>query len=367
MKILINLIGGQPAPVYIATRFINPDLNLLVFSKDSKKQIEKLMKTLNGYSYDNYEVEPYDYNQCLRVLKNIIEKYPESELILNPTSGTKIMSFAGFKLFSDLNKDILYIDSQNHNSIFFKKGITTETKKINISFPIKDYFSIYGYFIESGNLRFPDNETYSNIREFMFKNYSHIKNVVPKINKQLKEKLYSLESKDDTNSLYFWYNLKKEKGLLNIKKGRNESTLNINSKNEFDYIMGHWMEDFVYHKLKDENLFDELLMNVKLYSIRDNLQPEYQNELDLCGIKDQTVYIFECKTGKLNKEIVEKLRLIKNLSGIYSKIHLITLFRPVESSSKERIKDFNIKHINLTELEDFIKEFKNQTDTNPNL
>ncbi|HMQ68895.1 MAG TPA: DUF1887 family CARF protein [Ignavibacteria bacterium] len=367
MKILLNLIGGQPAPIYIATRLIDPDLNIMIYSKDSEKQNQKLMETLPGYNYEAFLVNPYDYDDCVGVLKEVTKKYIGSELILNPTSGTKIMSFAGFKLFSDLKKDILYIDSQNHKSIFFKKGMTPIIDKINLSFPIKDYFSIYGYLIETGDPRFPDNETYYKIRKFMHENYFQFKYLISKINIQIYNKVSIIDCNDDTGNLYFTYNIEEEKGLFRIKRGRKETSLEINKKNEFDYLLGYWMEDFVFYKFSELKLFDELLMNVKIYTVRDNLQPEYQNEFDICGIKDQTVYIFECKTGNLDKGIVEKLRLIKNLTGTYSKINLITLFRPVESAAKERIKDFKIKHINLNELEEFINEFKNQKDTNPNL
>jgi len=367
MKILVNLIGGQPAPVYIASRIVNPDLNILVYSQDSEKQISRIINTIHGYNYESIMVLPYNYDDCILKLNYVIEKYSEADFVLNLTSGTKIMSFAGFKIFSDLRKDILYIDSQNHNSIYFKNGIIPETKKLILSFPVKDYFSIYGYLIESADNRFPDNDTYSLIRDFMINNYYRIKNVIPKINNQIKENLNLLESKDDSANLYFRYNIKKESGKIESTIGRNKTNIDIKSKNELDYILGHWMEDYVYYKLKSNNIFDELLKNVKLFSIRDNLSPEYQNEFDLCGIRDQTIFIFECKTGNLDKGIVEKLRLIKNLTGTYSKIHLITLFRPVESASKERIKDFNIKHINLNELDNFISEFKNKTDINPNL
>lgn len=367
MRILINLIGGQPAPVYIASRIINPDLNVLCYSMDSEKQISRIKNTMSGFNYEYVPVLPYSYEDCIAKINSVVEKYPDAEFVLNLTSGTKIMSFAGFKIFSDMKKDILYIDSQNHNSIYFKNGNVPETKKLNLTFPVKDYFSIYGYHIESGDNRFPDDETYKNIREFMISNYFQIKNVMTKINYQIKAKANLLESIDDSGNLYFRYNIKKEKGIIKCSNGRVKTECNISSKNELDYIMGYWMEDYVYYKLISENIFDELLKNVKIYSIRDNLQPEYQNEFDLCGIRDQTIYIFECKTGNLDKGIVEKLRLIKNLTGTYSKIHLITLFRPMVSASTERIRDFNIKHINLNEMDNYILEFKNRTDINPNL
>lgn len=366
MKILINLIGGQPAPVYIATRVVNPDKVLLVYSKDSEIQLSRIKNTLS-FNYDTLEVSPYDLEDCYKKLMNKLIEYSEDEMIMNLTSGTKIMSFAAFKIFDESNKEMIYIDSQNHSLITIEKNKDIINTPLNLVFSIKDYFSIYGYEINSEKDRFPDNEAYRKLIEICSKYYMQLKNIISDINKQITENKTLLEAKDNSGQCYLRYNYKKSKGILSITQGRNEITAELDSPEMISYITGFWFEDYIFKKILNSGIFDEIQKNVKIYLIRENLQPEYLNEFDIVGIKNQTLYIFECKTGNIDKSIIEKLRLIKSITGTYSKIYLISLFKPTNSSVIERINDFNIQLINYGETEKFFEDLKNKTDVNINL
>lgn len=367
MKILINLIGGQPAPVYIATRIVNPDKVLLVYSKDSEVQLNRIRNTLSAYSYDTLEVSPYDLENCYKKLLNKLSEYQSDELIMNLTSGTKIMSFAAFKIFDESDREIIYVDSQNHSLITITKDKTIVSSPLNLKFSIRDYFSIYGYYIESGAERFLDNQTYRKLREICSKYYLQLKNITTEVSKQKTENLKLIEATDNTGQFYLRFNYNKSKGILKITQGRNKEETELSSPEMLSYITGYWFEDYIYYKLMVSGIFDELQKNVKVYLIRDNLKPEYLNEFDLVAIRNQTLYIFECKTGNIDKGVIEKLRLIKSITGTYSKIYLISLFRPTNVSVKERINDFNIQLINFTEFDKFIEEFKSRIEINPNL
>lgn len=367
MKVLVNLIGGQPAPVYIATRTINPDKVVLVFSKDSEAQVRRIKNTLTSYNYDELEVSPYNFDDCYEKLSDKLKETSSNEVIMNLTSGTKIMSIAGFKVFDEANKEIIYIDSQNHFLIRITKEKEITQSQINVQFGIKDYFSLYGYLTETGNERFPDNETFAQLNRICSTYFALLKNIIAKINIGLKEKKSIIEVKDDSSQCYFRYDYKKSKGILKITQGRNTIETGLISPEMIAYITGYWLEDFIYNKIRNLRIFDELQRNLKIFSIRDNLQPEYLNEFDIVGIRNQTLYIFECKSGNIDKGIIEKLRLIKLITGTYSKIYLISLFAPTNTSVIERIKDFNIPVIKFNNVDKFFEEFKSRIDVNPNL
>lgn len=366
MKILINLIGGQPAPVYIATRVVNPDKVLLVYSKDSEIQLSRIKNTLS-FNYDTLEVSPYDLEDCYKKLMNKLIEYSEDEMIMNLTSGTKIMSFAAFKIFDESNLEMIYVDSQNHSLITINKDKSIKKTSLNLVFGINDYFSIYGYEIKTENDRFPDNEAYRKLMEICSKYYMQMKNVISDINRQIKDGKTLIEAKDNSGQCYIRYNYNKSKGIFSITQGRNVIKMELDSMEMIDYITGFWFEDYIFSKIQNSGIFDENKKNVKIYLIRENLQPEYLNEFDIVGIKNQTLYIFECKTGNIDKSIIEKLRLIKSITGTYSKIYLISLFRPTNSSVIERINDFNIQLVNYSDTDKFFEDLKNKTDINPNL
>jgi|GEM_PF-1568079 len=367
MKILINLIGGQPAPVFIGIRLINPDKIIFFYSKDSKIQVNRIKNTLSNYNYEEIEVPPYDFESCSDELKNVLTRYERDEIILNLTSGTKIMSLAAYKIFDEEKREIIYIDSQNHVLIKFNGDEKSVTSKINLILSIKDYFSIYGYPIKIDQKRFESNDVYENIRDIMSKYYFQIKNIISDVNRQINQKKSLIESTDPSGQCYLRYNLKKSKGVLHVSQGRDKYSLEINSQNEFDYINGYWYEDYIFEKLRSSDLFDDIERNVKIYTLKDNLTPQYLNELDVCCIRNQTLYIFECKTGSIDKSIIEKLRLIKTITGTYSKIYLVTLFKPLENTALERIRDFKIELITFKDIDKFIHGFNENASINPNL
>lgn len=367
MKILINLIGGQPAPVYIATRIINPDKVLLVYSKDSEVQLHRIKNTLSMYNYDSVEVSPYDLEDCYSQILKKVNEYSSDELIMNLTSGTKIMSFAAFKIFDESNREMVYVDSQNHCLLTIEKDKKIKSSPLNLIFGIKDYFSIYGYLIESGKERFPDTDDYKKLNLICSKYYMQLKNIVTDINIQLKDKKTLIEAKDISGQCYLRFNLKKGKGILKITQGRNLIDTEITSPEMLSYITGYWFEEYVYNKILNMGIFDELKKNIQVYLLKENLLPEYLNEFDIVGIKNQTLYIYECKTGNIDKGIIEKLRLIKSITGTYSKIYLISLFKPTNIPVKERINDFNIQLITFGDIDKFFRDFKIKIDINPNL
>ncbi|MBV6479137.1 MAG: hypothetical protein HGGPFJEG_01898 [Ignavibacteria bacterium] len=367
MKILINLIGGQAAPVYIATRIINPDKVLLVYSKESEVQLNRIKNTLNSFNYESLEVSPYDFENCYSTLKNELEKYDSDDFVLNFTSGTKIMSIAAYKLFDESKFNMIYIDSQNHCLLTIDKEKNVNSQTINLKFSVKDYFSIYGYDIIIEQERFPVNKEYRKLNDLCLKNHYQFKSLIKSINSQLKNGNTLIEAKDNSSQCYLRYNFKKRKGKLIIKQGRNTEEIEITSEEMLSYITGYWFEDYIFERLSKSEIFDDIQKNVKIYLTRENYQPEYLNEFDIVAVKDQTLYIYECKTGNLDKNIVEKLRLIKTISGTYSKICLFTLFRPIENSALERIKHFKINLVELKQIDKFISSLRFSADINPSL
>jgi hypothetical protein len=286
---------------------------------------------------------------------------------MNLTSGTKIMSFAAFKIFSDSNLKMIYVDSQNHSLITLDRENKISISQLNLIFSIKDYFSLYGYHIEKENERFKSNEVYEKLNNICSKYYFQLKNVVSAINKQISDGVTLIEAKDNSGQCYLRFNLKKSKGMLSIREGRNETKTELDSPEMLSYITGYWFESYIFKKIQSAGIFDEVQQNIKVYLIRENLQPEYLNEFDIVAMREQTLYIFECKTGNIDKGIVEKLRLIKSITGTYTKVYLMTLFRPSNASSIERIKEFNIQLVNFSDVDKFFEDFKNKIDSNPNL
>ena len=86
-------------------------------------------------------------------------------------------------------------------------------------------------------------------------------------------------------------------------------------------------------------------MNYEIF----NNQNVLLNELDIVAIKNEKLDIFECKSGGLFQDDLNKLKAIKDTLGKYSNINLITYYKILENNNNEKVirqklKDYNIKN-----------------------
>ena len=144
MKVLVNLIGGQPAPNYLATQEIQPDKILNIYSEASGKIMQRLNDLLKIETINSpLKVNAYDFNEIYDLLR-VFLKNNADEVVVNITGGTKIMSIAAFEAAKNFNLKAVYIDSENHLLYeFIKEKI--EIKKLQKKISIRDYFSIHGF------------------------------------------------------------------------------------------------------------------------------------------------------------------------------------------------------------------------------
>lgn len=367
MKILISLIGGQPAPVYIGCLSENPDLNIFLTSPDTLKQAERLKNALKTYDIIIRETDPFDYDSCYKLIRDIVAEFPSDNFNLNFTSGTKVMSIAGFTAFRDAGFPMIYVDSQNGNILKFDEGGNFSLVREDIRISISNYFSIYGHSVEFDEKASGlSTQEKSDAVDFMSNHFVHVKLIYSELNKQLKDKSKTFfQIRDPHSGSELRYNSKKSTGKLIIRLGRTNPEFNITSSNMFGYLSGGWYEDYVASELVKLKSFSEVKQNAKLFVDFEG-QREFRNEFDILAIKSNTLYIFECKTGNLDKMIIDKLRLIRSISGTYSRIFLVTLYSPTERNYMERVKDFNITLITKNVLADFLSSLSKQFSSNPN-
>lgn len=73
MKILINLIGGQPAPNYLAAKEVIPDKILNIFSSASDIIMERLNEVLGIDLLPPIKVDAFDFNQIFSAVSEFVK------------------------------------------------------------------------------------------------------------------------------------------------------------------------------------------------------------------------------------------------------------------------------------------------------
>ena len=84
-------------------------------------------------------------------------------------------------------------------------------------------------------------------------------------------------------------------------------------KHEIEYLTGGWFEEYVYALIKEIMQPDDISMGVHI----SNGIIKHDNELDVCFIKANKLFVIECKTGVTNEglfnEIVYKVCALKEV------------------------------------------------------
>ncbi|MGI6250414.1 MAG: hypothetical protein ACOYKD_03515 [Anaerolineaceae bacterium] len=124
MKILICLVGGQPAPNVLPIIKINPDQLILVYSKTTEKAAKNTENLVRSdYQISNIRLlkvdDAYDLPGITLDLNKHLEEdsSPRDELIFNLTGGTKIMALAAFELAKQKNAKAFYYQSEENKSL----------------------------------------------------------------------------------------------------------------------------------------------------------------------------------------------------------------------------------------------------------
>lgn len=359
MKLLINLIGGQTAPNFIAARQYKPDKILNICSKDTENKSMMFKKTFGESHFldDIVLNDPFDLSELETAIENIKEKHINDEIILNFTGGTKPMSIGSFNGFINNNSKLIYIDSQYNRIIEYTKDTKT-IKDIDCIISIKEHFAMYGHSFKEKGIDSKNNqrEEKDRLKNYLKENYSSAKEFIKKYAKKYNdEKGYFKEDNE-----FIFNESNKAKWTREGKKLEiivNSNRFNFEGDNFHKYFTGLWFEDLVLEKFEEYNVFNQLKYNLSFPNL--DKKGEDDAELDFVAIKGHKLYIFEVKSGTLYRDYIYKLSSIKNLfSNLFAGIYFITFEENTDVKFKNMLKAFGIKVIPYSGLESFLNNLK---------
>jgi hypothetical protein len=351
MKVLINLIGGQPAPNYIAAKEIQPDKIFNIYSDASELIMNRLNELLKiDIITPPLKVNAYDFEEIFKALNEFLAGNL-NEIIVNVTGGTKLMSIAAFEVAKNFNLKSVYVDSENHYLYSFHND-KIESKKLQKKISIENYFYLHGFKNVKENIveySLDLNVEIEKFNEFLFNNPESVKKIlnltieIIKYKRRSKKNWLKETVRINKNNNYFDWN--NGKGIIHYNIKDREFEFKFKDDTFIDYHNGKWFEKLVYDKLKSSGNYDEILMNYEI-SLENKI---LLNELDVVAINNEKLFIFECKSGGLNQEDLNKLKAIKDTLGKYSNIYLITYYKIADNNSNEKVlrqklKDYNIKN-----------------------
>jgi hypothetical protein len=379
MKTIINIVSAQTLPNYLFVKqmYEEGDKVIWIVSSSMQNAMQCLATT---FQREDVKIalqkgEEENMQTIQQILKEKIDI--NENFIINLTGGTKLMAIAVYNFFRENcpNAFFFYIPWPKNIITNIQTQQTTElTSKVSI----QEYFSLYDMKSRNGNGRKPYlsfeqakdmfykmndiGEKYHNelseLRELKKKNrfdgdngrnknvprpYSDIKGITLKegIGGDKSTRAERIENFIEQNEL-----LKKcEKGFI--------------SGEDMVCLTGEWLEDLIYYITEEEEKPDEILCGIEVLK---NGDKGSKNELDVVYIKDNILYIRECKTGwekgKMFNDIVYKAVAIKSLFGLSVKSSVYSCRenlsdKPTEAEQhKETLEKMGINYFGKKEIED---------------
>jgi hypothetical protein len=319
--ILVSLISDQTIPnlQFIKEKQVDEYIFLTTTAMNNKGTLQWLYDAskIDPEKCSSIIVEPYSYDNIEAELSKVVND--EDHYIINLTGGTKIMSLAVNDFFKDINSEMFYLTGTNEYIKIFP-GKTKPIFVLQTKITLEEYLTAYGFEVKSKSV------TLKPILEVLRLNYRG-------------KKLNDIQTVSGLKEL-----------LDRFEFDCNQP--NTLDKNETKYLTGEWLEEYVFHIVKEKYSLteDEIGMGWIIQ------KAQVTNEFDVLFIKNNQLNTIECKSS-IYTDIDEKKTIIgetiyksdslKNKFGLFVSTSILTAsdLKNVKSNELNRADASRIKVI----------------------
>jgi hypothetical protein len=304
-------------------------------------------------------VDAYDPAHIAQTCVAMRKRFQEEQLIVNLTGGTKVMSLAAYRVFSQIPCEIIYTDTPNSRLlILHPEG--REPEPLRVDLDIFTYLRANGHFT-STRPQPPWGER-SNLSAFLGQNIMTLSPFLWALRGRIGQ------SADLHARLSFM--LKQGKGFSSLRgrplsgltpetsqlleRGKaaglihrfktldNGVELTLSDSAARAYFCGGWLEEYVEGVTRAEG-FDQVARGV---SLRWNAQSTTEkDELDVVVLHRYRLHVLSCKTGAYKDHIYELESLSRRAGGLFASAALVISDerRSVTPALRTRLNDLRIR------------------------
>ena len=368
-KTIVNIIDkSNPLPAYLFTKEYYEENDELLFISTQEeadcidllaKQLEVSESLVKRIIIKRYQ-DNLLYERICRTIKNQLNQ--DKQYYLNLAGGNRYMTLSVQHVFEEFNTLFFYTQTRENQIVktIFDHSIYDDDDEV---FPIKhrmtlkEYFGLYG-------LESDVDQPHKQVKETPFSQHLFTmfsQNMLGRGDYQAMETL--------RNNYRNWKNIliseveNPEKAnrmpIPNLSKFLEyigfvpESPDSLQSY-EMEYLTGGWFEEYVYSLIKKVLQPDDIAMGVHI----SNGIIKHNNELDVCFMKANKLFVIECKTGvtseSLFNEIVYKVCALKEVLLGTSNSYIFSLKKDHKGVWKKTAKYMGITFcdwLNLTKPE----------------
>ena len=336
----INIISEQTIPNILFIKQFEGQTDGYVFVSTQKMnqqgQLQAIIEVCQ-IPANNYQVITVNEESLADVETQLeaLHFNRSTHYLVNITGGTKIMSLGVYSFFSRFNSQMYYlpIGKNDCKQIFPPANETVLALQHRVS--LQQYLQAYGICIT--NLHHINSLVQSPaVTQTFLKNKVSLSPLIRSLRAyKEQQKITHLPLRNLPPELSTLNNLLQSLHFTPQKP-------NELNENELNYLLGQWLEEYVYSTIKNLFGLDARFMGNSVAIHRQQVA----NELDVVLIYNNTIYVIECKTG-LNKLIFDqtayKLNALKKEFGLHVKSAIVCL--NVFKDITNRLRLFDIKLI----------------------
>ncbi len=351
-NILINLVSEQPIPNLIPAldpRFQVSEVILLV-TEAMRSQAKRLQRVCKRHDLPCRiwpdVVLPFDPQRMEDICIDVIESFPEGQsLILNATGGTKVMALAAANLFGHLERgEVIYVDSFQgliHN-LYPSKEKAWQLESV---LGIHDYLTSYGMHPKKPEKRWLKGEALPSLQvsaRTLADNAPHLDSFFGALNfagSGVLDSSRAAESWPRTMPLGvspFPAGRFSEKILPLLEREElvrvEKSLVTFSNEAAARYLSGGWLEEYTFAQATAAGA-DEVVLS-QVVDWETSGEKVVRNEFDCLLLKDNRLFLIECKTMRFaekGSDVLYKLdTLTESSTGVYGRGALVSARRPDE-------------------------------------
>jgi hypothetical protein len=345
-----------------------PDQVIMLLPKSMEAQADQLERIYKprGVEVSRWLIDDaWDVEHIRTRVIDLLAENESSNIALNATCGTRPMSIAAYEAFRTFEKPIFYVHMETDHLIWmYPHGQPSVDLHDHIQ--LKEYLLCYG--------ATHVNEGYKegvipSLRDLTLELVDNIKKYEPALATinyyaaMTKKGQLSSPTIEAKQSSAFWrlVELFQQADLLESKNGQ----LIFKDEASRFIVNGGWLEMYAYACCV--NLKQKLVLQDLAHSIEVGRSQEGNtvlNELDVAFLKDNRLYLLECKTKRFDgnnlkhdegAEVLYKLASIRDLLGGMQAKSMLVSFRPLKPHNRHRAKELDVETCCYEELR-FLEE-----------
>jgi hypothetical protein len=354
------LVSAQPIPniTPMLDETTKPKKVLMLVSSDMRERAKALENILKprGISVEQWPISnPWDAEHISDTVLDILSQYPEGNIALNATGGTKLMSIAAYEAFRSEKAPIYYVHPEQDRLIWLSPK--KPSHELADRLKLKDYLMAYGAdqvdiplevqsvptAIQAVTQRLlTDIDRYAD--ELATLNYLAYQADNPHLETQIDQGPQSRPVLWELLELFEAYDICKING----------HTLSFADQQSRFFTNGGWLEMHTYNvctKLKKTCQIQDVASNITIHRHPAG-KTAVKNEIDVGLIHNNRLHLIECKTKRFEKDadVLYKLDSLRDLIGGLQGRAMLVSFNTLDRISRARSKELNIELCCKTDL-----------------